>query len=437
MPRIVRLSALLLCWGLVLPAAPAQAREGFGILKAYAPMTRVRAPEIYLPGTQIHVRADPSAPNFKPEAARVARTVETDLLNADPRLSAATDRPDVIIEISVLQSRRDQQTTQKEVQKSRYKGKDENGKAVYEYYDAVVDVHHVEYSFEATYRVDDVRGGRHDSIHADSFRHTFEDSFNEDEAVPTESGLRDDALAAASRYIVQRLAPTAEVFEVVIPKGSFKELTALAENGHWSLYLQRVQTVPPVKKSPNEAYRQYALGLAHEGLGYNAETPEQTLRYLEQALVHYNRAIQMKPDEEYFLEGYDRDEFELPIFGDLGIKTAARHTQAPLDRVRTSMLSYEEIKRFQEEIGGGVLVAGSKDASQGAGGAPATVSEDALSNAKVIEMHKAGLSDDIIINSIANCREHRLDISPDGLIELNRAGVNAKIIRAVQERAHP
>ena len=427
--QIAALTLLVTLTGFLAPA-PTSAREGFGVVKKTAVMTRIQAPEVYLPGTRIAVRVDPDSKTHRDEAERIAQTVETDLLSADPRLSTDPSLPDVLIKIAVLENSSSEQVSTREVTKSKIVGKDAQGNLKYQYYQAKVDTHHLRYDLAATFQVEDVRGGGSRSIHAGTFDHNFEDKFDEDESRPTEESLRNDALTAAAAYIVERLAPTAETFEVVIPKGSFKDLIALAENGHWSMYLQRLDGIPPVKKSHDEAYREYARGLAYEGLGYNAETPLETMRFLEQALQYYTRAIEIKPQEEYFLEPYETSDLNIPLLGDFGIKRRARYAQAPLDRVRTSMLSYEEIQRFQDEQGGAVIAAGSKAVNGDASAAPA-----ALNNEQVIEMVKAELPLDVIVHSIETCSHQAFDISPQGLIQLNRAGAKPEVIRAVQQRA--
>lgn len=416
----------------ILVTPPAMAREGFGALKKTALITRIKAPEVFLPGNRLAVRVNQTDPNFQSAAERIAQTVEADLLNADPRFTAASSAPDMVVEISVLQSAGDRQTSTREVTKSKVVGKDAEGKARYSYYQDTVTDYHFSYAFEATYRVDDVRNGDSRTLHADSFSHSFSEKYTEGNTLPTEQSMQDDALAAAAKFIVAKLAPTHQAFQALIPKGSFKDLVALAENRHWSRYLQAVPRVPRVKKAEDEAYREYAMGLAYEGLGYNAETADQTLRYLEQALVHYNRAIEIKPSEKYFLEAYEGFGIPVPIIGKIG---TSRLALAPLDRVRTSMLSYEEIKKFQEELGTGSLTAGSKSLDGHAGASQEAAS--GLNNQQVIEMVRAELSQDIIITTITSCEEHDFDISPDGLIKLSRAGVDPAIIRAVQEKAHP
>jgi len=58
---------------------------------------------------------------------------------------------------------------------------------------------------------------------------------------------------------------------------------------------------------------------------------------------------------------------------------------------------------------------------------------EVLTNAKIIDMTKAGLSSEIILVKITTCID-RLDVSSDALIEMKKAGVADDVIAAIVEK---
>jgi hypothetical protein len=58
--------------------------------------------------------------------------------------------------------------------------------------------------------------------------------------------------------------------------------------------------------------------------------------------------------------------------------------------------------------------------------------KEVLSNTEVIEMTKAGLAQNIILNKIKSS-EGRFDVSVNGLVEMKKAGVNDEVINALLE----
>ncbi len=57
-----------------------------------------------------------------------------------------------------------------------------------------------------------------------------------------------------------------------------------------------------------------------------------------------------------------------------------------------------------------------------------------MQNQKVIEMAKAGLSDENIILAIDSAEVVDFDTTPDGLIALSKAGVSKNVITHLQKR---
>jgi hypothetical protein len=58
-----------------------------------------------------------------------------------------------------------------------------------------------------------------------------------------------------------------------------------------------------------------------------------------------------------------------------------------------------------------------------------------MDNAAVIQMMKAGLETDVILNAIETAPQSEFDTSAQGLIQLAQANVDKKVIRRIQEVA--
>ncbi|HEX2642195.1 MAG TPA: hypothetical protein VHU81_04330, partial [Thermoanaerobaculia bacterium] len=185
-----------------------------------------------------------------------------------------------------------------------------------------------------------------------------------------------------------------------------------------------------------EAYRQYALGVSYEALGYGADSTETTLRYLEQAAQHYNSALSMNPKEDFFSKPYGGS-----VFGSVGktslnvlrgmsgqapIDASRRQAAAPLDRVQTAMKKYQTLISQNEARSSKSAEAGAKSLS-GSNGAP-----KGMTNGDVIAMIKAGVPEEVVLSSIDSAEECSFDTSPAGLIELTKAKVGKGILKHLQ-----
>ena len=61
----------------------------------------------------------------------------------------------------------------------------------------------------------------------------------------------------------------------------------------------------------------------------------------------------------------------------------------------------------------------------------AAAKQKPLTNDDIVKMTKAGLDEDVIIGTMQS-NANAFDVSPDGLITLKKAGVNAKVLHAMQ-----
>lgn len=413
--RILALAlGAVLCLGL-----PAAAREGFGTFsKTTATLYRVEPPAVFLAGTRIGVKVTSAEPRDKPLAERLRSQLESELLSRDPRLTSAPNNPQTLIEVEILQNDSSTREEVREMTELKQVGRDAKGKAVYDNVPVNVRFTIIHCALSLAYKVSDT--DKEASLDADSIQVPVEREYREGQTVPPLFALQSESLGQVIERIARRLTPTKEKVGVLLPRGSLEDLATLAQAGQWNRYLEALEGRNPSAEANAEAYRQYALGTAYEALGYAADDPGVTLKYLEQADSYYNKAIDANPGEKFFTKAYDA------IF-------SSKQATAPLERVRTALVAYRRIKDFQESSAS--LQATPAGASSNAKSLGAPAAPKSIGNADVIRMVKAGLPDDVIVTAIAAAPAQAFDVSPSGLIDLSQAQVSKHLIAHIQQLA--
>lgn len=403
-------------------ALPAEAKEGFGLMtKKAAAVTRVSPPAVFLMRTKIQVKAAGSNPKDNGVAERLQSQLESELISRDSRLTTEPSHPETLIEVTVLQNEANEKWENRREMATRQVGKDSKGKAIYESYEVTVQYKIVTHAFSVSFKVTDLV--KRASLTADSVPFSFQGDFREGKGSPEIFMLEGSAINHVIESIARRITPSREVIHVLVPKGTLESLGNLAEAGQWNLYLEALEKRQQGANPTDESYRLYALGAAHEALGYGADEPEVTLKYLEQASIYYGKAIETNPEEKYFRQGYDS------FLGNM--MKSDRKIPPPLDRVQSAMVSYRRLKDFQdnyESLLASKAVEDAKSLEGGGGG-------EKMDNAAVINMSQAGLERDIILQAVESATQHQFDVSPKGLIALAEAKVDKKIILRIQEIA--
>lgn len=406
----------LLAGAMLAGALSADAKEGFSLLnKKVASVVRVSPPAVFLMGTKIQVKASSSGAVESSLALRLQSQLESELISRDSRLVVEANRPETLIDVTVLQNDQNEKWEDRKENQVVSKGKDSKGKTIYGTREVTVRYKVVNHAFAASYKVTDRIKGL--SLDADTLRFEFADDFREGKDAPEIFTLESSAIGRTVEAIARRITPTRETIGVLIPKGSLEDVANLAVAGQWNLYLEALERRTPNSKLIDESYRQYALGVAYEALGYAAEDPAETLKYLEQASSYYNKALETNPGEKFFTKAYDSL---------LTSKAAA----APLERVQTALANYRKIKNFQEQYAS--MQAAAQEAVSGG---KALDQADGMNNAAVIRMARAGLPNEVILKAIETAGKSDFDVSPQGLIALSEAEVDVKIIQRLQEVA--
>lgn len=430
MKRTWRSAGLILLLGVAV--VPAHGKDGFGMLnKDHAQMTRTHPPKVWVRGVRIAVRANGQTAELKAVGERIRSLTESELLGADPRLRSDSERPETIVEITVVQSEGAEAWESRKVMKQRKSGEKPDGKPIFTEYEDTVRFKIVTHRFSAAYKVWDVR--TNSNLDADTVSSTFREEYSEGTGAPDLRSLEEDGGKKLVSTITMRIAPSKEVIGALVPRGSLKDFAKLAEAGLWNQYLETLQGLPPRAKPQDESYLQYGLGLAYEALGYAAETPDETIHYLREASVYYNKALSLNPGEQYFSQPYKRMGLNLPFLQPTMGFVVRDHYQPPLARVKEALVDYQRVKEFEAESI--AMAAGGKDLLPSPSADLAQLAAEALTNSGVIEMAKAGLADDIILTAIDDAPSVNFDVSPKGLIELNRAKVSKNVIQRLQSRA--
>jgi hypothetical protein len=415
MNRIVTFTLVLLA------AVPALAGEGFGMMKKTANLTRIHPPQVYLPGSRVAIHATAQG-NHGAAAARLQSQLESQIIGGNPRLKLDTTRPETVINVVVLQSDYSEKWEDRQGYKTVQTGTDSKGRPKYGSVEATLRFKVVNYNFNTTFKVHDTRNDR--SLAADAISFPYRKDFQDGNGAPDAGSLETMAINSVVNDLTHRLAPTKEVVGVLLPRGSLETAAAFAEAGLWSKYQDALDKMPPFAKPLDEAYRQYALGVAYEAQGYSAEDYNDTLKYLEQASTHYNNAVDTNPKEGYFTKAYQ------------SILFSSKSAEAPIARVQAAQAQYQVLKQNNEQAA--AMASGGKSAAGPSGGksvtssSAASVPDDALTNDGVIDMLRAGLPEEVILTSIDSAAHTAFDVTPKGLIQLADAKASKRVMQHIQ-----
>ncbi|HEV7486086.1 MAG TPA: hypothetical protein VGQ65_10415 [Thermoanaerobaculia bacterium] len=398
---------------LLLASAPLYAGEGFGMMKKSANLTRIHPPQVFIAGTRVSIKVTAASSQYGVAAQRLESQLESELLGKNQRLKLDAARPDATIDVKILQDQFGEKWEDRQMVQYVDRGrKDSKGKTVLDQEQITVRFKVVTYSFTAAFKVHDTQ--KDVSLAADSINWNYSKDFQDGNGSPDASSLESNAVAAAVANLTNRLAPTREIVGVLLPKGTFEAAAAYADAGLWSKYQEALEKVPPLKNPTDEGYRQYALGVAYEAQGYSADDNDTTLKYLEQASIHYNNAVDANPKEGYFTKPYS------------SVLFSSHNAEAPISRVSAALVQYQKLKEFSDSLASKAITT---RGSKGDLGAPA---DDAMTNQAVVDMVRAGLAEDVILTAIDTAKNAGFDITPRGLIQLADGKVSKRIIQHMQ-----
>lgn len=420
----------------VLSAQAAFAGEGFGWPKKVVELSRINPPSVVLTGNRITVVGKAQKGELEGLAAQIQSRLASELVQHDKNLTLDDARPQTRVEVTVLQNVLDEEWSNRTERVTYACGKNAEGKTQYCQKDQQVRYQQVSQRFGASYTVQDLTSKK--TLFANSVDHSYREEFREGEGAPMAGDLESSAVQRVVGEVVYNLTPTSEAVPVLVPKGSLKDFINLAEAGQWSRYSEALEARPPLAKPADEAYRQYALGVAYEAMGYGADSAETTLLYLRRAAEYYDSAIRANPKEDYFLEPKDGSFWKdvgagmlntLRGPGQTPVASQSRTVAAPLNRVQAALAKYQTLLT-QHTVRQETLVAeaGGKALAEGASAPPA------MNNKDVVAMIQGGVAEDIVLTAIDGTDLCAFDVTPIGLVELSKAKVPKTVIQRLQAR---
>ena len=403
-------------------ASDLHAREGFGFTKKAATMNRLKPPVTTLGARRVKITAKAERTENSDDATTLRRLVEEAVLSGAGTVAGEKDKGDVQIKITLdrLNSHESTGTKTKSVyqkvgshQEWDAKNKKYVTKDDYANVNQSVQVRTLSGSLTGTFDVLDKAGK---VVESGDLSERYEQTFDEGTTPPSPSKVEDDLLKKAATKVASQLVPTQDRVSVILPKGSFESLIPFAEMNAWDRYLAGVEAVPPKRDARQEAYRQYALAVAKEGLAYSSvDDRERILQLLREAITHYETAIRSHPGEKIFSTPYE--------------SLLSYRTEAPMPRASGSLAS------FEKWIGTGSAPSRRPAVARAEPSRSEPQEAATLTNVAIIEMAKAGLTDENLMLAIDAAVSTQFDTTPNGLIALARGGVSRNVIAHMQKKA--
>lgn len=201
------------------------------------------------------------------------------------------------------------------------------------------------------------------------------------------------------------------------PNNDVDNRNKLAAAGLWSRMADELERMKPLSDLKKDAYRLYNIGVANEAQAYAANDLAATKQFLERASAMYALALERKPDEDYF--------------------------QPPIARITESKTLFDEFERQLGIIAAGgslpdLTPAGETDpaaaATAGATPGAATAAGPGMTNKDVIDLVRAGLSEENLLAAIKDAKAVTFDLSVEGLKELMAGKVPNAVVAAMRAR---
>lgn len=391
----------LLCTAVAIPVAA----QGFGMVKMTATLQRRRPPAVYLTRTAIAAQVQSSDPRAGAIARDLEDQLENELCRNDNRLSVNKQAPQTLIQVTVnsLDTRESwivRNTTEyKKVGERQEWNKDKNRYDKKDVYDNVpVQKRYkvLDGNVALSFRGVDTQSSK--VLASGTANEVYKKEFLEGKDAPLDTEVQQLLLRAGVRRVLPNFVPTVESVEVQLPKGKLEKASKLGQSGLWSRMMETLETMEPLKKPEDEAYRLYDIGLANEALAYAAEDLKTSKKLLEQAAIDYGKAIDLKPDEKYFRE--------------------------PQLRIQTALTQQGRTEHQVASVSG--AEAGSRSAAGGAA--------QQFTNQQVIDLVKSGLDEGILIDMINQAPAVQFDLSPQGTMALLQSKVSNKVIAAMRAK---
>jgi hypothetical protein len=435
--------------------------QGFGLSKKTVKLQRKMPATVHLPGPGFEVQVNAHDSGNADAARMLSDLLTTELQKYDRKLQVKPASPDEVIHCTIMTFQIPPPVSYIRNEVVMQKGRSLEQPVQYYKVTGAVSVTYqakdgqarvldsdgvtANYSQEFEAGTNQATGESLGSKVTNPFKRLAGKKTDESYGAPSPIELRQLLLSRAASQIASRLVNTDETLDIPLARGKLDEANNLAEKGLWERYLETLETMTPLPKTTEDAYRFYDIGVAYEALAYQSEDKNATAKFLEKAAISYGKAIDANPGEKFFAEPQNRIETAVSHYKRLqgGATIEARTDVAPAGTTASSPAPASKSSTPGKSTSAG---AGSRSAAVGTtklpGGAaskapsktPANAAP-ALTNAQVIKMAKAGVDEDNIIATIHDATAVQFDLSPDGLVDLAANGVKGKIVSAMRERA--
>jgi hypothetical protein len=438
-------------------ALPAFA-QGFGSSKKKITLHRKLPPTAHLNGSAISVEV--TGHNIQADVAPALRDMlEAELLKDDHRLRAEDKHPDSLIVCTITEYAPPQAQTS--THSTYAPGSKKPQQETVTRYSGILKV---------AYTARDAHSGR--TLDSDNVTAKYDDEFNqygstsggvtgtlshtwdklkhgkvEADKPPTAGELRDVLLSNVVSQIASRLVNTEEPVEVLLARGKLDDADKLAEAGLWTRNLEALETMTPFPNKEDDAYRLYNIGVAYEALAYGSEDPKAAQKYLQEAAINYGKAIDDKPGEKYFMQPQNRidtaiahykklhDQPKTVAAADTGSAPVSDDTAKSATPARNSTSSKSSTTKSTTAKSTSSSSGTPSAAKSLTAPAPKKPSGPPLTNDQVIQMAKAGLDEENIIDTIKSAGSVNFDLSVDGQVKLAQNGVKGKVLTAMKTKA--
>jgi len=403
--------------------------------KLEAKLKRKHPPEYFIIGTAVRLEIRTQIPAGNDYVGLLRERLQSGLFAKDSRLQSEERNPQTIISCQITRidaddNRWDQVTTT-ESQKTGERQEWNQKKGKYDTKAVYTDV-------KVTRRYKIVKGGIHISYHtkdkktgatldAENIQANFDDKYLDGNGALMKQEVYERLVNSAVEQLVKRLTPTVETLVVNLPRGKVEDFSKFGHAGLWEKMREGVDKMGAFPKPADEAYRQFALGIANEALGYDAPRVEDSIKLFEEAGINYDKALELKRDEKYFLS---------PI-------TRLRDSLEKYKKLAGQIVEYEKSKspskpqaesRDSGEKGGGTNPRAQVPLPQPQSQPTPSTAPQALTNQKVIEMVKAEFDDANIIDTINKAPAVQFDLSFEGKMQLKGNKVSNSVITAMTQK---
>jgi len=311
--------------------------QGIAKLKKTITLQRKLPAAVQLPGSAFTVKVTAVNPQYREVAEKLRQMVETEIMRFNAQLSPADSDGDSIISIAVNNFNVPQPTATSDPYAAPLAVGNKHGGGAPQQPTAYTITGTIAVSYQAKTRagktldaepitvkfVEEVNTASKAKEFVSKIPHPGKSKATEEEHVRTVGDVEQILVTRTADRIAARVVNTDERVDAMLARGALEEYNKYAEAGQWTDFAERLETMPPLPRAEEDAYRLYNIGLANEALGYKATTSDAAKRYFEKAVIDYRKASEANPHEKYFLEPVNRIEIALEHYKKLATATAA------------------------------------------------------------------------------------------------------------------